>query len=94
MPSRHQISCINKRQHFNPHERIEAIGGVNSDGTRWKLLEDEAIASVLTKKYAFFVIAGGVEAEVIVATHLGRRYLKTVADGIEPNNLLSLPECR
>ncbi|MGZ3754722.1 MAG: hypothetical protein ACXVAY_03055 [Mucilaginibacter sp.] len=41
--SRHRVSCINKRGgHFNPHERISHIGGVNENGTRWKLTEDEA----------------------------------------------------
>lgn len=46
MATRHRVSCINKRgSHFNAHERISHIGGVN-DGTRWKLTEDEAIKSI------------------------------------------------
>ena len=93
MASRHQISCINKRQHDNPHERIQAIGGLNPDRSRWKLSENEAIQSIKAGKYAFYVIANGREVEVVIATHLGREYLKTTADGYEPNNLLSLPEC-
>jgi hypothetical protein len=32
-------------------------------------------------------------AEVIIATHLGHKYLKTTADGVHPDNLLALPEC-
>lgn len=31
---------------------------------------------------------------VEVATRNGRQYLKTEADGVEPNNLLALPRCR
>jgi hypothetical protein len=30
---------------------------------------------------------------VIVAVHNGHKYIKTKADGIQPDNLLSLPEC-
>ena len=30
---------------------------------------------------------------VVVAVHNGRKYLKTTADGYEPNNLLSLRDC-
>ena len=43
---------------------------------------------------AFFVVVAAREVSVIVATsRYGNKYLKTEADGEEPNNLLSLPEC-
>jgi hypothetical protein len=29
----------------------------------------------------------------LLATHNGRKYLKTTADSYRPDNLLSLPEC-
>lgn len=94
MATRHRVSCINKRgNHLNPHERISHIGGTNADGTRWKLTEDEAINSIESKKYEFYVLVNGREVNVIVATHNGRKYLKTEADGYSPDNLLSLPEC-
>jgi hypothetical protein len=35
----------------------------------------------------------GKTVEVIVATHNGKKYIKTEADGPHPNNLLALPEC-
>ena len=93
MAIRVQVRCIVKRQHQNPHERIQSIGGINSDGTRWTLTETEAILGIDTGKYDFFVTVNYREVNVIVASHLGRKYLKTTADGYEPNNLLSLPEC-
>jgi len=31
--------------------------------------------------------------DVIVASGLGRKYLKTTADGEQPDNLLALPDC-
>ena len=94
MPTRHQIRCINKSDRYNTHERIKSVGGVNGDGTRWKLSQEEAIQGIDSGKWAFFVVVGGKEVNVIVAvSRYGHKYLKTEADGEEPNNLLSLPEC-
>ncbi len=42
---------------------------------------------------AVYVIVGGREVKVVLATHEGREYLKTEADGYAPNNLPNLPEC-
>jgi len=88
-----QIMCINKRGgHSNPHERIQAVGGV-VNGTRWKDQEDVAIRNVERDPRSYFVSVGGRSVWVVVATHNGRKYLKTEADGYVPDNLLSLPEC-
>ena len=89
-----QVRCINKADRHNAHERIRSIGGVNADGGRWKLSQQEAIDSIRGGKYSFFVQQGGSRVDVIVATsQAGHAYLKTTADGEQPNNLLSLPEC-
>ncbi len=95
MATRHQVSCINKRgSHYNAHERISHIGGVNPDGKRWKLSEDDAIKAIENGTDQFYVSVGGRTVDVIVANHEGRRkYLKTTADGYSPDNLLSLGEC-
>lgn len=89
-----QIRCINKSDRFNPHERILSVGGVNPDGNRWKLSQQQAVEGVDNGKYAFFVMQNGKAVNVIVAkSAYGNKYLKTEADGDQPNNLLSLPEC-
>lgn len=88
-----EVRCINKTNRYDAHDRIHAIGGVNSDGKRWKLPSEEAIQDIRTGKYAFHVSQGGRTVKVIVATRLGRNYLKTETDGEQPDNLLSLPEC-
>lgn len=89
-----QISCINKTPRMDPHDRIQSVGGVNSDGTRWKLGQHEAIAGVETGKWQFYVSVQGKSVWVVVATsRWGNKYLKTQDDGEQPNNLLSLPEC-
>jgi hypothetical protein len=88
-----RVQCINKADRYNPHKHITHIGGINAENRRWKLEEEKAIIEIEQKRYSFFVIAEGKRVEVIVAEHEGRKYLKTTADKIIPNNLLSLPEC-
>lgn len=88
-----EIDCITKRDRSNPYERITHVGGVNSNG-RWKLSQEEAIRGIENGEYAFYVIANNHRVNVVVASRYGNKYLKTEADGVEPNNLLSLPECR
>ena len=95
MASRHEILCITKRDRPNPHERILSIGGRNEDGTSWKLPQPEAIGGIETGKWEFYVRRGGYIVNVIVAvSRYGHKYLKTQPDGEQPDNLLSLPECR
>lgn len=92
--SKHQVKCISKSDRDNPYERIKAIGGVNPSGTNWKLTQQEAIQSIETGKYSFYVQVAGKPVDVIVAkSRFGNKYIKTEADGDEPNNLLSLMEC-
>ena len=46
-----------------------------------------------TRRWNFYVSVNSRSVWVIVASHSGRKYLKTEADGYAPNNLLNLPEC-
>jgi hypothetical protein len=94
MPSNVEVKCINKTDRQNAHERIRNIGGVNPDGTRWRLSEEDAIAGIRRSEWKFYVNQGGHSVWVIIArSAAGHEYLKTEADGVQPNNLLSLPEC-
>jgi len=94
MASRHQVLCITKDDRLNPYERITQIGGKNPDGQRWELTQKAAIVGIKSGKWEFYVSKNGREVKVIVArSRFGNEYLKTEADGEEPNNLLSLPEC-
>lgn len=94
MPAQHEIKCINKSQRYDPHERISHIGGVNPDGRRWWITQEEAITGIESGKWQFYVSMNGRTVSVEIArSAAGNKYIKTQADGESPDNLLSLPEC-
>jgi hypothetical protein len=89
----HQVTCIRKTDRQSRHERIHSLGGVNGQGGKWQNTEAEVIAMIESGQYHFFTVGGGEKANVIIAKHEGRKYLKTDADSTTKDNLLSLPEC-
>lgn len=83
-----QITCINKTNRSDPHDRIHSVGG-----SGWKISQQDAIRRIESGQDRFYTSVRGNSVWVIVATHNGNKYLKTQNDGIQPDNLLSLPEC-
>jgi hypothetical protein len=95
MAQRVRIQCINKTDRLSAHERIRNVGGINPSGSRWRLSESDAVAGIRRGEWLFYVERplGHVVDVIIAVSPFGNFYLKTVADGEQPNNLLALPEC-
>lgn len=89
MPRTLRVTCVSKAERPSLHERITHIGG---DG--WKHTQQDAITFIKLDLYSYYVHRGSHTLEVVVATHLGHEYLKTSGDNLQPDILLSLPECR
>jgi len=89
-----RVTCINKSDRDNPYERILRLGGTRDDNNgRWSCSQRECIAYI-ENGAQFYVLRGGSKVYLIVGVSpYGNKYVKTEADGEEPNNLLSLPEC-
>jgi hypothetical protein len=86
-----QINYTHKRgDHYNPHERIQGVAGDAGNG--WYRTENQVISDIRTGNNSYYVNAGGRSVNVVIASHEGRAYIKTDADGYAPNNLLALPE--
>jgi hypothetical protein len=76
---------------MSPHERITHVGGYVS--SQWKITLNDAIGKIESGE-TFFVQAHRRTVGVIVAlSPSGKKYLKTEADGDQPDTLLRLPEC-
>lgn len=95
MTSRHEVTCI-VPDGEDADQRIDKIGGKvgGPNNGPWSLPIDDAIRGIEDLTWSFWTQVGGRATNVIVAKRAnGRKYLKTEADGFEPNNLLSLPRC-
>jgi hypothetical protein len=88
------VRCVVKTDRTSAHERIQSVGGVKPDGSRWILTQDKAISHIQDGTHVFYIEKrGGLRLDVILATSAHGNYLKTVADREQPDNLLSLPSC-
>ena len=96
MPSRYQIHCVSRSDRLNHDRRIRRIGGMNADGARWQISEAAAIAGIESGEWSFYLSRAGQNVEIVIAiSRYGNKYLKTADDdGLHPDGLLALPECR
>ena len=83
-----QVTCINKVERFNPHERIQFIGG------SWgKVSQADAIKQIEADKNAYHVKIGNFDVKLIIGLHNGNKYVRTESDTTTRDNLLYLPAC-
>ena len=86
---------MGRSDRLNHHQRIRTIGGVNPDGARWQIGEAAAIEAIESGRWEFYIWRAGREVDVVVAaSRYGSKYLKTALDGLQPDSLLALPDCR
>jgi hypothetical protein len=90
--ARKRIECVTRLPDGEAHAQIVAVGGAEG-GIRWSMSEEEAITAIEQRQIGLYAIVGGAAVEVVVALHLGRKYLKTNADRRDPNHLLALADC-
>ena len=88
---RRTVTFVQKAYSSDPYERIDSIGGLNSDKSRWRLSQQAAIAAIEGGLDEFFVPAPDRLVKVIVMNHAGQKYLNTEADDKAPDCLLALP---
>ncbi|NTW15348.1 MAG: DUF3892 domain-containing protein [Candidatus Moranbacteria bacterium] len=92
-----RITCINKDagDHHDPHEAISHLGWINEDnGNAGKSTRADMVQYLEGGNSAYTKDSYGNMAYLVVCvSRAGNKYVKTVADGKETDNLLSLPEC-
>lgn len=92
MPANYVISCIVRTDRLNHDRRIRSIGGVNRDGARWQIREEEAIAAIEEGRWSFYVEGDDVAVPIVVAvSKYGSKYIKGALDALHPDSLLALP---
>jgi hypothetical protein len=88
-----QVTGITKPHPQSPHEHITKVGNPRAG---WSWPREQVIASIEAKSNSFFVLdpKTGKRADIGVVRATGHApYLRTYADGVWNDNLLSLDQC-
>ncbi len=87
---RRAVSSVSRAYSRDPLERIESIGGTNSDHSHWTLSQAAAIAFIEAGTDEFFVKADAGIVKLVVVTRDGEKYLQTEREKTFPDDLLNL----
>jgi hypothetical protein len=88
-----QVTCIFKPNALSTHEHITHLG---NPAQNWVWTLEQVIQSIDAKTNTFYVLdpANRKRADIGVVREAGKApYLRTYADGLWNNNLLSLNQC-
>ena len=87
---RRAVSSVTRAYSRDPLERIDSIGGVNSDHTRWKLSQPAAIRLIEQGTDEFFYRAGTDTVRLVVLSRDGEKYLQSEREETHPDDLFNL----
>jgi hypothetical protein len=88
-----KITCVAKTDRVEPHDRIRSLGGGHH--RYWEISHERAIDLLEHDRCRFYTCNRQGERLylVVVTSPDGHKYVKTVADSVQPKHLLTLPEC-
>lgn len=87
---RRSVTFVNRAYSRDPLDRIDSIGGINSDQKPWKLSQVAAIAAIEAGTDEFFIKIGELKVKLVVRTHAGEKYLQSEREKTHPDDLLKL----
>lgn len=90
---RRKVSCKIPNDK-DPLHRIKTIGGDTDTGESWRLCLDEAIRRLDEGSLSLYTETDGMVAEITVGTtREGTKFLKTLPDETDLNNILKIGFC-
>lgn len=88
---RRVVSFASRAYSRDPLERVENIGGMNSDRTRWTLSQIAAIAAIEAGTDEFVVHDSAQQpVKLVVLNQGGQKYLQSEREKTHRDDLLSL----
>jgi hypothetical protein len=85
---RRAVTSVSRAYSRDPYERIDAIGGENSDHTHWQLTQAAAIAVIEAGTDEFYFKTNGQIVKLVVLTRGTEKYLQTEREKTHPDDLL------
>lgn len=93
-----RITCIRKDggDHYDPHEAIQELGWMNESTGAWGISTLAQMVAFLEGNGAAYVkdAFGRMAYLVVRISRYRNKYVKTIADNRETDNLLYLSECK
>lgn len=90
-----QVTCISKDNghHEDLHLVISHLNWKDENGKFWRSTRLQMVEFVERDGIAYVEDRFGVAKLIVRKSSWGNKYVKTISDGRETDNLLNLPEC-